>query len=189
MIDDPIVRGTTCARIVGLLREAGAKEVHMRISSPPFKYPCFFGTDVDSQENLIACKFDTVEEIAEEIGVDSLGYLLLRLPISLPKIQILIIATVVLQVNILSKFLRNSLRINLKKSRINFQHIIRFLRILEVNIASDSLIKSPSKLVTSIEGVKNERECRLRLIIGLAVFFVACRVRKQNFKGCCLALL
>ena len=75
MIDDSIVRGTTCARIVGLLREAGAKEVHMRISSPPFKHPCFFGTDVDSQENLIACKFDTVEEIAKEIGVDSLGYL------------------------------------------------------------------------------------------------------------------
>ncbi len=75
MIDDSIVRGTTCARIVGLLREAGAKEVHMRVSSPPFKYPCFFGTDVDSRENLIACKFDTVEKIAEEIGVDSLGYL------------------------------------------------------------------------------------------------------------------
>lgn len=54
MIDDSIVRGTTCARIVSLLREAGAKEVHMRVSSPPFKYPCFFGTDVDSQENLIA---------------------------------------------------------------------------------------------------------------------------------------
>lgn len=75
MIDDSIVRGTTCARIVSLLREAGAKEVHMRVSSPPFKYPCYFGTDVDSQENLIACKFDTVEEIANEIGVDSLGYL------------------------------------------------------------------------------------------------------------------
>ncbi len=75
MIDDSIVRGTTCARIVNLLREAGAKEVHMRVSSPPFKYPCFFGTDVDSQENLIACRFDTVEEIAKEIGVDSLGYL------------------------------------------------------------------------------------------------------------------
>lgn len=75
MIDDSIVRGTTCARIVSLLREAGAKEVHMRVSSPPFKYPCFFGTDVDSRENLIACKFDTVEEIAKEIGVDSLGYL------------------------------------------------------------------------------------------------------------------
>ncbi|MGN0534761.1 MAG: amidophosphoribosyltransferase [Eubacterium sp.] len=75
MIDDSIVRGTTCARIVRLLREAGAKEVHMRVSSPPFKYPCFFGTDVDSQENLIACQFSTVEEIAKEIGVDSLGYL------------------------------------------------------------------------------------------------------------------
>ena len=55
MIDDSIVRGTTCARIVNLLREAGAKEVHMRVSSPPFKHPCYFGTDVDSQENLIAC--------------------------------------------------------------------------------------------------------------------------------------
>ena len=75
MIDDSIVRGTTCARIVNLLREAGAKEVHMRVSSPPFKYPCFFGTDVDSQENLIACKYDSVEDIAREIGVDSLGYL------------------------------------------------------------------------------------------------------------------
>lgn len=75
MIDDSIVRGTTCARIVKLLREAGAKEVHMRVSSPPFKFPCYFGTDVDSQENLIACKYDTVEEIAEVIGVDSLAYL------------------------------------------------------------------------------------------------------------------
>ena len=75
MIDDSSVRGTTCARIVKLLREAGAKEVHMRVSSPPFKYPCFFGTDVDSQENLIACKFDSIKDIAREIGVDSLGYL------------------------------------------------------------------------------------------------------------------
>lgn len=75
MIDDSIVRGTTCARIVRLLREAGATEVHMRVSSPPFKYPCYFGTDVDSRENLIACKYETVEDIANEIGVDSLGYL------------------------------------------------------------------------------------------------------------------
>lgn len=75
MIDDSIVRGTTCARIVKLLREAGAKEVHMRVSSPPFRHPCYFGTDVDSQENLIACQYDTVEEIAKEIGVDSLAYL------------------------------------------------------------------------------------------------------------------
>ncbi len=75
MIDDSIVRGTTCARIVRLLREAGAKEVHMRVSSPPFKFPCFFGTDVDSQENLIACQYDSVDEIAKVIGADSLGYL------------------------------------------------------------------------------------------------------------------
>ena len=75
MIDDSIVRGTTCARIVRLLREAGAKEVHMRVSSPAFRYPCYFGTDVDSQENLIACQYSTVEEIAQQIGVDSLAYL------------------------------------------------------------------------------------------------------------------
>ena len=75
LIDDSIVRGTTSARIVKLLRECGAKEVHMRISSPPFKYPCYFGTDVDSQDKLIACRFDTIEEIAKEIGVDSLAYL------------------------------------------------------------------------------------------------------------------
>lgn len=75
MIDDSIVRGTTCARIVRLLREAGAAEVHMRVSSPPFRHECFFGTDVDSSDNLIACRYDTVGEIGEEIGVDSLGYL------------------------------------------------------------------------------------------------------------------
>lgn len=75
MIDDSIVRGTTSARIVNLLREAGAKEVHMLVSSPPFMYPCYFGTDIDSQDKLIACRLDTVEEIAREIGVDSLGYL------------------------------------------------------------------------------------------------------------------
>lgn len=75
MIDDSIVRGTTSARIVRLLREAGAKEVHMLVSSPPFRNPCYFGTDIDSRENLIACRLDSVEKIAEEIGVDSLGYL------------------------------------------------------------------------------------------------------------------
>ena len=75
MVDDSIVRGTTCNKIVDLLRKAGAKEVHMRVSSPPFMFPCYFGTDIDSQENLIACKFGSVEEIAKEIGVDSLGYL------------------------------------------------------------------------------------------------------------------
>ena len=75
MIDDSIVRGTTSDKIVTLLRSAGAKEVHMRVSAPPFKFPCYFGTDIDSQENLIACRFPTVADIAKEIGVDSLGYL------------------------------------------------------------------------------------------------------------------
>ena len=75
MIDDSIVRGTTSDKIVSLLRSAGAKEVHMRVSAPPFKFPCFFGTDIDSQENLIACRFPTVSEIGRKIGVDSLGYL------------------------------------------------------------------------------------------------------------------
>ncbi len=74
MIDDSIVRGTTSARIVKLLREAGAKEVHVRISSPPFLNPCYYGTDVDTKEHLIANKH-SVEEIAEIIGADSLGYL------------------------------------------------------------------------------------------------------------------
>ena len=75
LIDDSIVRGTTSERIVRLLREAGAKEVHMRVSSPPFRCPCFFGTDVDSRENLIACRLHSVEEIAGEIGADTLAYL------------------------------------------------------------------------------------------------------------------
>ena len=74
MIDDSIVRGTTSARIVKLLRDAGAKEIHMRVSAPPFKNPCYYGTDIDSRENLIACKY-SVEETAKKIGVDSLGYL------------------------------------------------------------------------------------------------------------------
>lgn len=74
MIDDSIVRGTTCERIVRLLREAGASEVHIRISAPPFLNPCYYGTDIDSREMLIACHH-TVEEIAEIVGADSLGYL------------------------------------------------------------------------------------------------------------------
>lgn len=75
MIDDSIVRGTTCARIVRLLREAGAKEVHVRISSPPFLHSCYFGTDIDSEENLIASQCISVEDISERIGADSLAYL------------------------------------------------------------------------------------------------------------------
>ena len=74
LIDDSIVRGTTSARIVTLLRNAGAKEIHMRISAPPFLHPCYYGTDIDSCENLVACHH-SVEEIARLIGADSLGYL------------------------------------------------------------------------------------------------------------------
>ena len=74
LIDDSIVRGTTSKRIVKLLRDAGAKEIHMRISAPPFLYPCYYGTDIDSEENLIACHHST-DEIAKIIGADSLGYL------------------------------------------------------------------------------------------------------------------
>ncbi len=74
LVDDSIVRGTTSSRIVSLLREAGAKEIHLRISAPPFLNPCYYGTDIDSRENLIACHH-TVEEIAQIVGADSLGYL------------------------------------------------------------------------------------------------------------------
>ncbi len=74
LVDDSIVRGTTSKRIVKLLRDAGAKEIHMRISAPPFLHPCYYGTDIDSEENLIACHH-SIREIEEIIGVDSLGYL------------------------------------------------------------------------------------------------------------------
>ena len=74
MIDDSIVRGTTSDRIVGMLKEAGAKEVHVRISSPPFLHPCYFGTDIPSEDQLIAHN-RTVDEICKIIGADTLGYL------------------------------------------------------------------------------------------------------------------
>lgn len=74
LIDDSIVRGTTCQRIVRLLKEAGAREVHMRVCAPPFLHPCFYGTDIDSSDHLIAAHH-TVEETARLIGADSLGYL------------------------------------------------------------------------------------------------------------------
>ena len=74
LVDDSIVRGTTGRRIVSLLREAGAKEIHFRVSAPPFLHPCFYGTDIDSREDLIACSH-TAQETAELIGADSLGYL------------------------------------------------------------------------------------------------------------------
>ncbi len=74
MIDDSIVRGTTCHRIISMLKEAGAKEVHMRVSSPAFLHPCYFGTDIPSEDQLIASG-RTIEEIRELIGADSLAYL------------------------------------------------------------------------------------------------------------------
>ena len=74
IIDDSIVRGTTVDRIVTMLKEAGAKEVHMRISSPPFMWPCYYGTDIPSRGELIACNH-TIEEITKLSKADSLGYL------------------------------------------------------------------------------------------------------------------
>lgn len=74
MIDDSIVRGTTSDRIVKMLRDAGAKEVHVRISSPPFLWPCYFGTDVPARDQLIAYN-RTVDQIRDVIGADSLAYL------------------------------------------------------------------------------------------------------------------
>ena len=77
MVDDSIVRGTTCANIIKALKRAGAKEVHMRVASPAFLWPCYFGTDIPSRGDLIAVTH-TVEQIREKIGADSLGYLPLK---------------------------------------------------------------------------------------------------------------
>ena len=74
MIDDSIVRGTTSRQIISLLREAGAKEVHFRVSAPPFIAPCYFGTDIPDKKDLIACHH-TVEEIRRLVGADTLGFL------------------------------------------------------------------------------------------------------------------
>lgn len=74
MVDDSIVRGTTSAKIVQMLKKAGATEVHVRISSPPFKYPCYFGTDIPSTDQLIANHY-TLDEICAHLGADSLGFL------------------------------------------------------------------------------------------------------------------
>ncbi|WP_124726506.1 amidophosphoribosyltransferase [Staphylospora marina] len=74
MVDDSIVRGTTSRRIVNLLREAGATEVHVRITSPPVKNPCFYGIDTPDREELVASS-KTVEEIRKEIGADSLAFI------------------------------------------------------------------------------------------------------------------
>ncbi len=74
LVDDSIVRGTTMANLIRLLKKAGAKSVHVRISSPPFLYPCYYGTDVPSNQQLLAASH-SVEEIQKLIGADSLGYL------------------------------------------------------------------------------------------------------------------
>ncbi|WP_368262162.1 amidophosphoribosyltransferase [Enterococcus gallinarum] len=74
MVDDSIVRGTTSRRIVQLLKEAGAKEVHVRIASPPLRYPCFYGIDIQTRKELIAAQ-QSVEEIRQTIGADSLAFL------------------------------------------------------------------------------------------------------------------
>ena len=77
LIDDSIVRGTTCRRTIDLLRKAGAREIHMRVSAPPFVSECYYGTDIDDRDKLIATHH-SVEEIAKIFGVDSLGYLSLE---------------------------------------------------------------------------------------------------------------
>ena len=74
LVDDSIVRGTTCLKIVRLLREAGAKEVHVRIASPMMKYTCHYGVDTSTPEELL-CSHRTLEEARQAIGADSLGYL------------------------------------------------------------------------------------------------------------------
>ncbi|HHU23266.1 MAG TPA: amidophosphoribosyltransferase [Clostridiales bacterium] len=74
MIDDSIVRGTTATQIIKLLRDAGAREVHVRVSSPEFVAPCYFGTDIPGTDSLVSCKYNT-QELAELLGADSLGFL------------------------------------------------------------------------------------------------------------------
>jgi amidophosphoribosyltransferase len=81
MLDDSIVRGTTCARIVTMLKDSGAKEVHLRISSPPFLWPCYYGTDIPSKKDLVACQH-SVEEIGKMCFADSIDFLRLE---NLPK--------------------------------------------------------------------------------------------------------
>ncbi|MGH9893909.1 MAG: amidophosphoribosyltransferase, partial [bacterium] len=74
LIDDSIVRGSTTRQLVSLVRETGAKEVHLRISSPPYRWPCFYGMDTSDRNSLIAARMEP-EEIRRHVGADSLGYL------------------------------------------------------------------------------------------------------------------
>jgi amidophosphoribosyltransferase len=75
LVDDSIVRGTTTSRVIQMLRKAGAREVHMRVTFPPITYPCFYGVDMGTRWELIAAQKAAVEEIRDQIGADSLGYL------------------------------------------------------------------------------------------------------------------
>jgi amidophosphoribosyltransferase len=75
IVDDSIVRGTTARYIVGMIRKAGAREVHFRVASPSVISPCYYGMDFPSYEELFANQFDSVDEMAEWLGVDSLAYL------------------------------------------------------------------------------------------------------------------
>ena len=77
MVDDSIIRGTTSRNLVRMLKNAGAVEVHFRVSSPPVQHPCYFGIDTPDRENLVGANF-TVEEIRDKIEADSLGYLSLE---------------------------------------------------------------------------------------------------------------
>jgi len=77
VVDDSLVRGTTSRSLVNILREAGAAEVHVRIASPPVRFPCYYGIDMPTKEELMASRF-SVEEIGKELGVDSLGYISLE---------------------------------------------------------------------------------------------------------------
>jgi amidophosphoribosyltransferase len=74
VVDDSIVRGTTKRQIIGIIREAGAAQVHVRISAPPYRWPCYYGIDTSNRSELIAARSQTVEQIREAIGADSLGY-------------------------------------------------------------------------------------------------------------------
>lgn len=74
MIDDSIVRGTTSANLIKMLKEAGAREVHLRVASPPFLWPCYYGTDIPSKKDLLAVRY-TPDEICKKLGADSLGFM------------------------------------------------------------------------------------------------------------------
>ena len=88
MVDDSIVRGTTINRVVSLVREAGATQVHMRVTSPPYMHPCYFGTDIPNRDQLPASRY-TVKELADKIGVDSLAFLSIDdLPAVTPDLKI-----------------------------------------------------------------------------------------------------